>query len=1040
MASVCTWEAGCREHDAGQFMVVQGPAHAEFVAQLVSAVKVADLVAASNGLATAEAAGQAESYQWPSEVPTQVEVVWCYAQADLPKSRAVTNAFKSVRRGALPFAYSDHVDTIDTAAVIRGVAVNLAPPLAWPPAFVPAGVPSNYLLVPHLFCTSVKGKRKKLMAMSPANLNKWLPESQQDTEAPSPASILHPFQQSWLAALLKATRPLHYSLPNTMSRFYTEAFRPASPSPMAQSSLLGTFFAVAAASKSPARSHAGPKPGPRSPVPEPNSHLRGALKGAGLLGSDRSEADERALLASLRRARDEQSPPAAPAADDAEDDATPPPPTAPHLLNGASSSATADAAARRDDAFGDLSGAEAAEMDKRLAAYRDQMAKLEASRRARQVSNVTALFPHLTRDEAGAALDQCDGDVDETLLKLASPSAALGSFLAKVREAVATSKTSESFRRPPGTLHPEEDTSCAGYQSFCIHGMAAVRRANPASGSFAWSTGSTSRKSKAKPKPKPKSTFTSFAPFYRTIRTREEATKVAEDIARIHAEAKEGKVEVRVAPTRLRSTEYKLNPKALAKVAEALPSLKDKVVREGEAVPLPENTNEVCKLMEGWSKARMRAYAMIDRNPNGYYYRFNAPGEAPRKGPFTQEEHAIFLKRLEEMGGPGRWGLLSIGIPGRVGYQCSGHYRRMIEAGVIVDPTYKVDESGRARYLEENGKFRVHPRVGARQRAAMKSKGSAESNAAKDDATDKEPKKGAKKRKRDNTQTPSAQPPAPEAPAPQSDPSASGPPAAAQPAPQPSPSALPPTTDTASSAPAPVPASVPAPMDDAPPPPPKKTSPPPANPRPTKKRKVTTKLTKPPPSRTSSLVQEQIKRQRKLVSSTRAKAAKKRAKAKARARKRDAKAAEAVIAEESQPAGPPPPPKRIRKSRAKPKPRAAGDAEAMELAEIEAATTWKPPPSFYSTKRLRGLCPADDDVVAQANPLPGYRDPIMLEEVVAPAISPYGHVMGYATWRMTLETRNNVCPFTNQPLELKAIVPLTLGNIDEYRDKIIGLD
>jgi hypothetical protein len=28
------------------------------------------------------------------------------------------------------------------------------------------------------------------------------------------------------------------------------------------------------------------------------------------------------------------------------------------------------------------------------------------------------------------------------------------------------------------------------------------------------------------------------------------------------------------------------------------------------------------------------------------------------------------------------------------------------------------------------------------------------------------------------------------------------------------------------------------------------------------------------------------------------------------------------------------------------------------------------------------------------NPLPGYIDPITLEEVVQPAISPYGHVMG----------------------------------------------
>jgi hypothetical protein len=34
------------------------------------------------------------------------------------------------------------------------------------------------------------------------------------------------------------------------------------------------------------------------------------------------------------------------------------------------------------------------------------------------------------------------------------------------------------------------------------------------------------------------------------------------------------------------------------------------------------------------------------------------------------------------------------------------------------------------------------------------------------------------------------------------------------------------------------------------------------------------------------------------------------------------------------------------------------------------------------------------------NPLPARLDPITLEPVVSPAISPYGHVMGAATWRV----------------------------------------
>lgn len=44
----------------------------------------------------------------------------------------------------------------------------------------------------------------------------------------------------------------------------------------------------------------------------------------------------------------------------------------------------------------------------------------------------------------------------------------------------------------------------------------------------------------------------------------------------------------------------------------------------------------------------------------------------------------------------------------------------------------------------------------------------------------------------------------------------------------------------------------------------------------------------------------------------------------------------------------------------------------------------------------------------ESNPLPDLIDPITLEPVVTPAISPFGHVMGLATWKVrqtsTLET------------------------------------
>jgi hypothetical protein len=75
------------------------------------------------------------------------------------------------------------------------------------------------------------------------------------------------------------------------------------------------------------------------------------------------------------------------------------------------------------------------------------------------------------------------------------------------------------------------------------------------------------------------------------------------------------------------------------------------------------------KAFEGWSSARIRAYNMIEQNPNSYYYRFNAPGEIQQKGQWAPDERKRFFDRLEEVGANGQWGLFAMTIPGRVGYQ-----------------------------------------------------------------------------------------------------------------------------------------------------------------------------------------------------------------------------------------------------------------------------------------------------------------------------------------------------------------------------------
>ena len=78
----------------------------------------------------------------------------------------------------------------------------------------------------------------------------------------------------------------------------------------------------------------------------------------------------------------------------------------------------------------------------------------------------------------------------------------------------------------------------------------------------------------------------------------------------------------------------------------------------------------------------------------------------------------------------------------------------------------------------------------------------------------------------------------------------------------------------------------------------------------------------------------------------------------------------------------------------------------------------------------------DASAVDEDNPLPHLLDPITLEPVVRPAISPYGHVMGMATWRAVLG-ENGKCPFTKQPLNAEQCKVLTKHNIELYRDRII---
>ena len=107
--------------------------------------------------------------------------------------------------------------------------------------------------------------------------------------------------------------------------------------------------------------------------------------------------------------------------------------------------------------------------------------------------------------------------------------------------------------------------------------------------------------------------------------------------------------------------------------------------------------------MEGWSDARKRAFQRRETHPNAYYYRFNDPGEQQRGGKWSKEEHDLFMERRDQIGINGQWGIFAMKIPGRVGYQCSNYYRKLIQKKELTDPNYVLDAKGKVHFLKTKG-------------------------------------------------------------------------------------------------------------------------------------------------------------------------------------------------------------------------------------------------------------------------------------------------------------------------------------------------
>ena len=94
------------------------------------------------------------------------------------------------------------------------------------------------------------------------------------------------------------------------------------------------------------------------------------------------------------------------------------------------------------------------------------------------------------------------------------------------------------------------------------------------------------------------------------------------------------------------------------------------------------------------SEAQRKAFKNKAAKPDGYYYRFNEPGEAQSNGKWSTAEHKLFMERVKEKGVNTKWGIFSKSIPGRVGYQCSNYWRELIKMKWVEDDNYLLENGG----------------------------------------------------------------------------------------------------------------------------------------------------------------------------------------------------------------------------------------------------------------------------------------------------------------------------------------------------------
>lgn len=151
-----------------------------------------------------------------------------------------------------------------------------------------------------------------------------------------------------------------------------------------------------------------------------------------------------------------------------------------------------------------------------------------------------------------------------------------------------------------------------------------------------------------------------------------------------------------------KSKKLKKKAKTASENTTKVTKRKFKKEQEGSNLPRPKEISKAD--WDTWSFAHKQSYLKGVKNSNAYFYRNLRQGEKPRNGKWTPEETRVFLARIKEMTKKNfydttpQWGIFSMVIPGRVGYQCANYYRNLVLEGRIYDPRYKVID-GKLKYI-----------------------------------------------------------------------------------------------------------------------------------------------------------------------------------------------------------------------------------------------------------------------------------------------------------------------------------------------------